>query len=476
MKRNRLILCLSYFFPLSLFLSCSGLEQYDISKDYNQSQNQVFNKIDIKQEFGRILSVAIAEDESLRSFLKKESLKRFDNDYDILYHKVKDLYVNNNKTFREVILEYIEEEEILEDIESKCPLLTIYVPVLPENTFSPELWDVSSQIPEVAVFNTEKKNVWIYDKSGGIKVWGVEKIPAYPVIVVKECERVCSLGFSESNGFVFEFIDEVFDGSKKELEILRASTIDDKVKTAYNIYKNIDGWQRDYIYYDISPSQIRGAFKYDYQEYITSFKLGTPTMTDISSIIRRISDSSTDPGFNNNWTDGSFEFLVKAKVNASNGIGEEVRKIFSLKADQLFSSTYINKGLYFLRSGMAAKTVSLNIPLINWDLYQYSPSIKISLEEVDPSEVVTTRYETISIFATNFEFTTSGLVKVGLKFGQSNTNTVTNVTESVYNYASDNLGDVIVNFADKVIIDDNSSIRKYYNGTYTITIEPKKVQ
>ncbi|WP_454060589.1 hypothetical protein [Elizabethkingia ursingii] len=298
-------------------------------------------------------------------------------------------------------------------------------------------------------------------------------------------------------------MDDAFDGSKSAKAQKFASTatnmsvntsvIDSKVQQAYDIYKNADGWQRDYIYYDITPGQQRGQFKYDFQEYLTSFSMNDANGLSI------ISDQAGDPVNNPNyvgprwsgdgpkapWTGGNFEFKVHVLINASNGVGASIDKYFSVSPSDLYDAKYIEvgplpviRGLFQLES-MTPKRVPLNIPLFNWDLSQYASSIKISIEEVDLTEEET-KTDTRSVkFATNFGVDIDGLIKkIGLKFGASLEKTESSTVTYKVTKSSDQLGDVIVNFADNVITNINGSygIRNYSSGLYTIVVEPKRVQ
>ena len=61
--------------------------------------------------FTEILSKATHNNKDVRKFLKEESLKQFDKNYDVLYAKVKD-YTIGNKTFEEILAEYSSIEEM----------------------------------------------------------------------------------------------------------------------------------------------------------------------------------------------------------------------------------------------------------------------------------------------------------------------------------------------------------------------------
>lgn len=92
----------------------------------------------------------MTESANLREFLKNEALKKFNGDYDILYNYVKDHKVGNS-TFRNILKSYYINESDLIEIENTVPSLTIFVPSLPKNSFSAENWNISRDIPLVAV-------------------------------------------------------------------------------------------------------------------------------------------------------------------------------------------------------------------------------------------------------------------------------------------------------------------------------------
>ena len=77
--------------------------------------------------FAKILSKAVANNIPLRSFIKETALEQFDLDFDVFYPYVKDEYVDDEKTFRNILLEYCNEDE-LSQIESAVPKLNILIP------------------------------------------------------------------------------------------------------------------------------------------------------------------------------------------------------------------------------------------------------------------------------------------------------------------------------------------------------------
>ncbi|MNH07084.1 hypothetical protein D3C79_664670 [compost metagenome] len=348
--------------------------------------------------------------------------------------------------------------------------------------------------------------------------------PSFPVVVIKENEVVkvssgetnstkasVSNGNKEKNSdkhllksslYTFEFLDEAFNGlndnnqkssSKLRASTINASAIDSKIKTAYDTYKNTDGWQRDYIYYDITPGQPKGKFNYDYQEHITSFMMNDANSLGI------IADQTGDPVNNptyfgprwssgpySQWTAGSFRFKVNVLVNAKNSVGASFDKYITIDPSDLYDAKYRVYNSRFqdiwLLESITPKKVSLNIPLFNWDLDEYASTIKIIVEEVDDT-AEESRSETRTVkFATNFGIDASlgnEKAKIGLKFGASLEEDRSSTVSYKVTKQSDQLGDVIVNFADKIATAfDGSSYttREYSSGMYTIGIEPRRVQ
>ena len=82
-----------------------------------------------------------------------------------------------------------------------------------------------------------------------------------------------------SDGVSYKFAGDIFDNelqTKKGKENLRAIAIpdlDQKIVDAYYLYQSADGWQRDYVYYGITPSRPNSQLSYDFVEHIRSFDI-----------------------------------------------------------------------------------------------------------------------------------------------------------------------------------------------------------
>jgi hypothetical protein len=461
----------------------------------------------LKAVFGRAFATALADSPSLRKLIKDEALVKFNNDYDVLYHLVKDRPLADGQTVRELLLKYLESEEQLSSIEREVPLLTIFVPKLPMGSFSAASWDADTQIPSVGITSYKTNDVTLVNDKGEERILEAGLVPGFPVVVIKENERVVPVGANSptamakgrvlqaSGNLSFAFLSESFDGARaNDRSAFRAiKSPDAKLVEAYNTYLSADGWHRDWIYYNISPNQPRGAFSYDYQEHLRSFRL----LGDPATTFSKIADQTGEPklsslveGTNAGWTGGAFEFRVRVLINARNGLGQEHITLFPANPEELFEVTYDHLMLNVYRPRITGfRQMNMSLPLFHWDLNNYGSTIKIDIEEVDLTETIV-ESETRSVkFATNFAIdpAVGFLQKIGLKFGASLEETRSETNSRTYTLGSDQLGSVIVNFADDVLLSVTTVIkwqlpittatsREYATGYYSISVEPTRVQ
>ena len=200
-------------------------------------------------------------------------------------------------------------------------------------------------------------------------------------------------------------------------------------------------------------------------------------------IYDKIVDQSEDPKVNeykrpgsassgrnpiaSDWTNGELEFAITIYVGSKTAVGSTYKTSFRVDPSLLFNPEYTEydkkKGLNRLTGlKLLRYYFPTPLPLFDWNLENYSHIIKISIEEFDISEAITTTTTQSSEFATNFgiEQTSGESVKVGLKFGASKKETLTNTYTVVRNVGSDFLGEVIINFSDPVIISKDSGTPK----------------
>ncbi|HNR73324.1 MAG TPA: hypothetical protein PKM03_03825 [Cyclobacteriaceae bacterium] len=490
--------------------SCLSNQDLEINSTtfFNQSDSQA------KTHFAKGLAQAISQEKHIREFIKYEALKTFDGDYDVPYSLVKDKLLPNGKTFQQSLAPYFKEVS-LKDIEQSLPLLTIFVPTLPEKTFSAELWDTENQVPYIAIRLNDSNDVPIISPEGEEYLLESSLVPSYPVLVVKNCERLVyssQQGYQFSNGsrvilttpagISYKFADDIFDfelQKQKELDALRegtVSTTDSKLVDAYSQYLTADGWQRDFIYYDITPTSPNGQFTFDFSEHIRSFSI----VGDALLAYQKMADQSGDPKIksgkkSSGWTDGYFEIRASVLIQAQNGIGSTIPNSYLVSGRDLFSVTYEvdRRGVwpfrydYYIVKSVTAKPQSTNMPIVPWDLKNYGASFRVDIEETDVTTIVTESTSETTKFATNFSIEGQVLKKIGLKFGASLERTETNTITRQYTLNSDPLGSVVVNFSDKVIVSASYPVleapqtwryntREYANDIFSISVEPKRVQ
>ncbi|MEM8507335.1 MAG: hypothetical protein AAF717_05870 [Bacteroidota bacterium] len=464
--------------------------------------------------FSKSLAKSFFTSKGLRELIKKEALRQFNMDYDVLYHMIKNIEIDDGKTVRQLILENGISEENLVEIETSIPLLTLFVPDLPN--FSPQTWNIDTEIPSVA--SIVVGDFQIVDSDGNIIPIKSDEIPGFPVVVLKVNERVVTAGnissltgklpesrllFHEEDKFSFYFADEAFNGldKSKNYEDLHNSTgkvtlsVDPAIITAYN--SGVD-WHRDNIYYGLTPNSTKGKLRNNYSEFITSIMF----LGDGMSAYRKIADQTGDPRIRDGvrswtssfpaWTEGNFEFKVIIKINSKNGIGPEITKIFNLLGSQLFDIEYKHVGgippKWNISKVTAKRYSNLNIELAPWDLENYSIGWKFSVFEFDPDEEITRTFENSSQFATNFSFEFPGAPeksKIGLKFGGSSTVTEKETYSVKTSRSSDELGDAILTFDQPVLIGVETVpttppltyylIREISTGQVSLAIEPKRV-
>lgn len=510
-----LYLCYAIF---SLY-ACEENSPMNQTNSYIKNNNTV-DKDFLKTKFGYVFAKILAEDKDVREIIRNEALKKIDYDYDVLYTMIKDKKNCMGKSIEELLLNYISKDS-LSIIIKQCPTLTIFVPQLPEETFSAEKWDISNTIPKVAIRLSSSINTPILDEFGGKRILLANEIPLFPVVVIKENERITTnkhlqtrkITNNELDENGLTFLDSSFDNSSTKPQTKNSATristnINfEKLKKAYGKYPNGTGWQRDYIYYDISSESPNGPFNYSYKEFIWGFEM----IGDVQGAINKISDQSGDPQFKGNiigesnglirlsgsgWTDGEYEFQVKVYVASKTAVGNEFTTFFRIKGSDLFDvKGYRDGDVIRVRSGQNKKVLFKEpIPLFSWNLEDYSSTIKISIEEVDANEVIKNTVSSITEFATNFSFnkTLGKTLKLGAQFGGSTKDSRTVSFEKTTTLGNDELGEVIVNFGDIVLADTTKSISEwntpyqrpnrllrypnfspqYYTGWYRLYIAP----
>ncbi len=483
----------------------------DTLKEVNPRLTESNTKLEsLKLDFGISLMSSFAQSQKLRQIIKNESLKKMNGDYDVLYALIKYQEIENGKTVEQMLQSNFKDKTSYDDLLKELPTLTIMVPELPNNSFSAELWN-TKDVPAVAIKNDRENDVKVVLNTGEVVTIEGKYTPGFPIVVLKKNESIVDESYpgfaslktdqlTSKDGLKFKFIDNYVSRSRNDLaaRTVPVNQLDPKIIQASTIYDqqypNINGWHRDYIYYNITPTTPVGPFDYDFQECITTFRMSNPNpMISYNTLTNSNVGSEADPSINygwnitSHWTSGNYHFKVKILFNNKGGIGTEDVKDVYLSPSQLFDIQYevryyFGLGTLFMPNKFESKSVNLNLPLFNWDLNQYASTIKITIEEVD-NLVENTITTTDNVkYATNFGIdpTTGIIVKLGLKFGASLEESRSKSYTIKYAEGNDDMGSVIINFADKVIIgrnaNDTYNTREYDNTVFSISVEPKRVQ
>jgi hypothetical protein len=358
---------------------------YDFADSHQSGisyENIPFNeKGKMMEKFGIGIAEALKK-EGFRNLIRNEALKEFNRDHDVLYNTIKyvpfsgaiaasssepimsNARISNAKNLHEFLIPFFESEQELIEFESRLPLLTLFVPTLPEGTFSPELWDTGDpdQIPDVALRLDNIDFVPVIGHDGELFLIEPDITPGWPIVVLKENERLVLSGdplFEQldtriivgNDGLQYRFISNNFDGSY-EYQVLEGSndifgasiqnenspirkftrptfSIPSHLINGWNtwLFFNGDGWQRDHIYYGLTPNLSQNRFVgVNTREHLLYFRLQGSSPSDA---LRRISNSFNgtfrDPQLLNwvgrnatsPWTDGRFEFRITTLTGQS---------------------------------------------------------------------------------------------------------------------------------------------------------------
>ena len=499
-------------FPLSVFflnISCK-------KEIRNQSENIVNTESSTEksnlQTFSIILSKAVSKNKPLRDFIKAEALKQKDNDFDVIYELCKNEKIADNKTFRDILIENETFEGAITKIETELPTITVLVPTLPNDSFTPHNWSTENQIPMIGYVNKTEVDMYLNgEKSMTLKNG---QVPGFPTLVVKNNERIRMRGAgikasskSPLSTTQLEFVHEAYDGinnptkpyseaKAESISKLNASatrlasgntasnSFDDPyyfetsqiLTDAYNKFlPQNGGWQRDYIYYNLENTpDAKGGLNQTMTESIMAIKINPSALSIIQD--------EGDPTYNTNftisanegiystakmWTEGNFDVQIDVVTSDVQGGGSAISQVLSIPAIELFDVQYTTQGYGNPRYGdyttvytfkeVLPKYYYCNIPIKEWNLQHMGYTWKISVRENDKATTYIDSEKVSTKFATNFsiEPATGILKKIGLKFGAS-AEKVEEVTSTVQRtQENDFIGDALVSFGDAVLTSGN---------------------
>lgn len=464
MKQKKIsYLCLCALFLL-LLTNCTD-ELLNAPKNYFNNSSYKFESNKTNEIFTAILAKAIANDDDVKKFIKQEALKEVDKDYDVIYHLVKNKKINNYFTFREALAQYCPNIYHLDSITSNDPTLTISIPYI-DSSVNAKLWNIK-EIPLVVyksstLLPTDKYLILI-DSQGDTGLIDRFKKPEKIAIVVKSNERLKKdldtkstsqqLGIGNEDGIFAYFIDKEYNNLNTNTKGIDAIGRDPNTytpmflprndKNLYAFFHNIE-IQRNYIYYNIEPSKgiLEGDYNYNYSEYLTHIKMNENTSYD------QIADKFDPRG---DWSDGNLEFYIDILLNKKDGGSLTIRKVANIPIEEL----------YMFRQGELQRltwTYRFDTPLelFSWDGNLYGESYKVTLTEHDDGTELTNTDEVSTVFTDEYKTSSDqgdGKHKVTTTTGHTGTHTVKNTFTTKTTNNSDELGEFIVYFREKIYND-----------------------
>lgn len=451
---------------MCLFFSSCGSEETEFVKP--DVENVVFSKKEAMDKFAIILSKALT-DKNIREFIKHEALKQIDNDYDVIYHYVKNEKMANGLTFSEGLAKFCDGEEFLNKIANEDNLLTIYVPFI-DSTFSAENWKIETQIPSVCVRNNDNEDDLLLFGKDEQRFLSRKQKPDFPVLVIKSNERLAnanavtktnSKGLSNKDGLFAYFLDDSFDNSRQvqtktapvgvsfwgypdDSELLKRAFLGNKECVRDFIYYGI-GTQASGHWGQYATTSNKGTLNTNNRERIVSVEFCDP------NVFEHVKDGFDPIG---DWTDGNLELCFDFIFVDKSEKPFNIQKFLSVRNDQLI----VNPSN---PTGTLVYVLNEPIEIFNWDIYTYGNMYKISVSEYDPGTIIEKTVTHSSTFGLNFEYNAGidlDVVKVGSKYAGSVTDTKHTSLKIQSTNNSDPLGDVIVNFFDPIYLNENINI------------------
>lgn len=520
---KKIVYCLAAISITYAASSCGSDESTIENSDSEYGQAVVMDEQSAMKRFAEILSTATYARQDVREFLKKESLKQFDKNYDVLFIKVKDEHIGN-ETFKEILDGYAKKGE-LDAIENTVPTLNVYVANIPVLDVKAENLDCKDSETPVALIDDTHCDLYI----NGDVVDSIAdgQVPGFNLFVVNKNKRVIVNSSTRSIVKTFEFIDPVFDGRDSvttRAQVFPPNYIGSKAINAFSYFYSNDGsnhsmaLQRDYIYYGMTPTSEKGTLNQNVTEYINYIKINPKAyfkMTDTQkmdpdtddpeckngkSVSKYKRDFTQEELINEFWTQGAYNIKVEILTSTSS---KPLTKYLALKPEEIWNfnldrsyrhSTGFRHSKYTYTinvNNFTAKTIYLGyneISLGKWDLSSESLSRVISFVEEDPGTINTTTYTNETSRTTNKKVNGSTKFGLGLSDGNtisteveagSNSSTVQKTTTQIVisrTNKDDELGSDYIYFYDPIIVgrvNQLYAVKEYNTGIVSFGLMAK---
>ena len=477
-------------------------------------------ELSTKEQFAELLSAATTNSEELRCFIKKEALRQYDKDYDVFYPFVKDRIVYEEKTFRDCLLDYVDEKSLLK-IENDNPFLTIYVPDWEWlGAFSINDWDPSND--DLFVGTADNNSIHrLFSNGSYFGTINKGEIPDFPVMIIKDNERMTlTQPATRAEMPVYSFVDEAFNNSSIETRVTAEesrryftvnpgsnyvsksdfTTISPESISAWKEYGD-DAYesQRNLIYFNAKKNENKGLINPKIREGIMAIKLIDTNCIEedekdphLQKAKKKRSDFSDEDLLEEIWSEGNLEIKFhvttldqnnQSIVLCNNALSVKPKELFdvsSIKSHFYHKSTFTPREFVYLptKSDLVPKWYYLPdvLKFDYWNLSKESTALSIYVYEIDAE--ITDEVEL------NESLTKQNSISFGAKIGgkyelnfdfNAPTSTVTH--KYIVKKGSDTLGDTVLYYNDYIIkseTTDKYELNYYSTGKINFIIVPLK--
>lgn len=528
------------------FACSDDFTDMQVLQDAQQAQQQSSqspSKETKMADFARVLSKAVADRQDVRQFLKDEALKQFDLNYDVLYGAVKDEQIGGVK-FHDILSSYSTVDS-LNDMIAGIPLLNIYLTRTAIFGIFPEDLDVNDREVPIAVSMSDSTMFFV---NGTLETTIAKgEIPAFHVFVVNENSRVVvnngvdygSNGLKALSRNDYTFKSPLFDARlANNLKSIRTnmSVAGWRVHNAFQYFHGTGhgsdqkAFQRDYLYYGITPHKQTGTLNASTSEYLCYIKVSPRAYFKIADVMptgsiqedpiceeqRNSSDEhwvakykgadsqkrklSQAELVDKLWTRGAYELrfdIIDSKQGEANVIYIPVRPEeiwnFNLDIDRQHKTWFRHTKFTYKIDPQKFTSKEYFLPdaidIGKWDISTESMYRSIRVSEEDDGEEITTKYSYEIVRMSSHNFKGSAKLNVGFGTGdknslsgefsseatRQNTSRQTSEVSIKETNASDFLGKVTVYYYDPIVesMTGGLVLHTYNTGYVTFAITVK---
>lgn len=521
-------------FVVAIVLGCKKEECLSFPNE-GVSAIDTYSKQDAYKDFAVIFSKAIAEEQSLRDFIKTEALEMYDFDYDVFFPWVKEEFIDGSRSF-ENILSYYDEDGKLQKILNTLPKLTIMVPDWSWiGAFGIEDWDISDSEVLVGTAGDEIGHDLYFKGEKVLHLNNCEYLSC-PVLIVKENERMTVSAQTKAGEPVFDFAYPEFNNtvSTKGREWgyqtvnLYPEILTDFVPLSdidAGLVSSVEKWreenlpnacQRDYFCYGMSKDNPdSGSFNNSIREQLYRFRLspslyytiadqdGDPTLSEMKEFVGKNNVPTWQQLKEMAWSDGAYEFNFQFYSGKENTAGTLMASphftVFGKNAFELtqvqekyLHQTWFQKGIYqysFEPEDLISKWIypEEKYYLPEWDISSCSNNLFITIYEVDGDEKISLTKSVTYSYSHNFKNSFSAEYtgkKFKISFGTSSETTEQKTESSTitteYTKGSDDLGLGKLEYTQKILnqpdndndTDGYSAVSVNIAGSVIVTLLP----